>query len=98
MWYPSREQQQQQYSRHGYIHHPSTQKYRTYTTSSYYCNDDELPTTSHATINGENESSIHCQIAYDGKQRESLKNFLSCVFSLSLALSRMILFHKDDED
>ena len=65
MWYPSREQQQQ-YSWHGQLHHPSAERYPTHSTRSYYCNDDELSTTSNVTINGENESSIHCQTTFDG--------------------------------
>lgn len=62
MWYPSREQQQQ-YGWYGQMHQPCTPKPPT---SSYYSNDDELPTNSNVIIHGENESSNHCQTTYDG--------------------------------
>ncbi len=64
MWYPSQEQQQQ-YSWYGYIHHPSSQQQQqAYSRTSYYCNDDELSSTY-----VENESLVHCQPTRNGKKK-----------------------------
>jgi hypothetical protein len=84
MWYPSQEQQQQ-YSWYGYIHHPSSQQQQqAYSRTSYYCNDDELSSTGVVAINDENDSPVHCKTTYDGNvhsKRKAIENFISFSFS-----------------
>jgi hypothetical protein len=90
MWYPSQEQQQQ-HSWYGYVHHPSSQQQQIYSRTSYYCNDDELSTNVVGT-NDENESPIHCQTKYNGNMHGKKKDAIEIQKFFFPFSSRTILF------